>query len=58
MEIVLFYLGGVSLGALAGYVYYRLIGCRSGVCPLVSTMPGAILVGAAAGFFVTRRFLA
>jgi hypothetical protein len=29
---------GVILGAMAGYIYYRLIGCSSGTC-LISSKP-------------------
>jgi hypothetical protein len=31
-------LAGAVLGALAGYLYYRLIGCSSGTC-LISSRP-------------------
>lgn len=27
---------GVVLGAIAGFAYYRLVGCSSGGCPLTS----------------------
>lgn len=38
----------VAIGAIGGFFYYRVIGCRSGVCPLgsnpyVSTLYGALL---------------
>ncbi len=46
-------LGPIVLGAAAGYAYYRVIGCKSGVCPItsnpwISTIYGA-LVGAMFG---------
>jgi hypothetical protein len=25
---------GVAAGAIVGFLYYRLIGCRSGACPI------------------------
>ncbi len=36
------------LGAAAGYLYYRLVGCRAGVCiisgnPVVSSICGAVI---------------
>jgi len=39
---------GTSLGALAGYAFHRLVGCRSGACPIwanpiASTAYGAVL---------------
>jgi hypothetical protein len=38
----------IALGAVGGYVYYRLVGCRTGACPLtsnpwISTLYGALL---------------
>jgi hypothetical protein len=33
MKMVLFVLGG----AVAGYLYYRLVGCRTGTCPITSS---------------------
>ncbi len=41
---------GVVIGAVAGYLYYRLIGCKSGSCaitsnPLISTLYGAVAGG-------------
>jgi phage shock protein E len=41
---------GVSLGAVAGYMYYSYIGCASGTCaitskPLNSTLYGALMGG-------------
>lgn len=39
---------GVGLGALVGFLYYRLVGCSTGACPItrnpyVSTVYGALL---------------
>lgn len=41
---------GVAVGALAGYVYWKLVGCSSGTCaitskPLNSTLYGMLLGG-------------
>jgi Family of unknown function (DUF6132) len=38
----------ILLGALAGFAYYRFVGCRSGACPItgnpyISTLYGAVL---------------
>ena len=49
--IVTYVIGG-ALGALAGFLYYRFIGCRTGTCPLTSTLYGAILYGTALGAFL------
>ncbi|MBL8613283.1 MAG: hypothetical protein JNL38_38435 [Myxococcales bacterium] len=49
LKVVLFVLGG----ALVGFVYHRVVGCRSGAClitanPYVSTAYGAVM-----GFFLS-----
>jgi len=41
-------LGGVAVGAVLGYGWHRLVGCRTGSCPIVanpwaSTAYGALL---------------
>lgn len=41
---------GVAIGALAGYLYWRLVGCSTGTCPItsspfMSTLWGAIMGG-------------
>jgi hypothetical protein len=36
MNLTLRVVGSVVLGALAGLAYQRLIGCRSGTCPITS----------------------
>jgi hypothetical protein len=48
---------GIALGAAAGFAYYKLVGCSSGVCPItsnpyISTIYGAIMGAIASGVFV------
>lgn len=43
-------LTGVVIGAVAGFIYYRLVGCESGSCmitahPVNSTLYGAMMGG-------------
>jgi hypothetical protein len=43
-------IAGLIIGALAGYLYYRFVGCESGTCaitskPLNSTLYGAMMGG-------------
>jgi hypothetical protein len=50
---------GVAVGAVAGFAYYRYIGCSSGACPLtsnpyISTIYGAVMGAIFSGAF-TRR---
>lgn len=46
------YLIGIALGALAGFLYWRFIGCSSGTCPLTSKWYNSTLFGAVAGYLV------
>jgi hypothetical protein len=46
-----------AVGAVGGYLYYRLVGCASGACvitsnPIISTIYGGVL-GLLIGFIVT-----
>jgi xanthosine utilization system XapX-like protein len=43
------YLIGIALGALAGFLYWRFIGCNSGTCPITSTWHNSTLYGALMG---------
>jgi hypothetical protein len=49
---------GLLIGALAGYLYYHLVGCESGACmitsrPLNSTLYGAVV--GALGFNIFQK---
>lgn len=50
MKLALFVVGG----ALAGYLYYRFVGCRSGACPITSSPIISTLYGAMLGFLLGR----
>jgi len=43
-------------GGAVGYLYYRFIGCKSGVCPLTSTPTGSIFLGALMMFALSANF--
>lgn len=43
----------VVLGALGGLAYYRVIGCRSGVCPIGSNAYVSALYGAFLGYLLS-----
>ncbi len=45
---------GIVLGAVAGFAYYRFVGCASGTCPItsnpyISTIYGAVMGALASG---------
>jgi len=40
---------GLIIGGIAGYLYYRFIGCRSGSCPITSNPFSSIIFGAIFG---------
>ena len=43
---------GPVIGAVVGYLYYRFIGCSSGVCPITSNPWASTLYGAIMGFMI------
>lgn len=43
----------VVIGGLAGFLYYKFIGCRSGVCPLTSNPYISIVWGALLGLVIS-----
>ncbi|HPR31531.1 MAG TPA: DUF6132 family protein [Prolixibacteraceae bacterium] len=43
------YLIAIPLGALAGFLYWRFIGCQSGTCPITSRWYNSTLMGMAFG---------
>jgi len=50
MEMIL-YLGG---GALAGFLYWRLIGCSNGICMLTQNKYYSMITGALIGFMLLQ----
>jgi hypothetical protein len=40
---------GIVIGGVAGFLYYKLVGCRSGSCPITSNPFSSILFGAIFG---------
>lgn len=41
-----------SLGALAGLVFHRFVGCRSGACPIWANPVASTLYGALLGLLI------
>ncbi len=42
----------VGIGALAGYGYYKFIGCASGACPITSNPVISTIYGAGMGYLL------
>ena len=40
---------GIVIGGVAGFAYYKLVGCRSGSCPITSNPLASIIFGAIFG---------
>jgi hypothetical protein len=53
-------LTGVVIGFIAGYLYYKFIGCSSGTCfitskPLNATLYGGLMGGLLFSLFTTKK---
>ncbi len=46
---------GAALGALLGFGYHRLVGCRTGACPITANPYISTLYGALMGLLVSWR---
>jgi hypothetical protein len=56
MEIISFKpLLGSAMGASFGYLYYKFVGCRSGVCPLTSNPYISTFYGMMVGYFMMSK---
>jgi len=47
---------GIILGALAGFLYWKFVGCSSGTCMITSKPINSSLYGALMGFLVAGIF--
>jgi hypothetical protein len=43
---------GITLGAIAGFLYWKFVGCSSGTCMITSKPINSTLYGALMGFLV------
>lgn len=51
------YLAGALIGGLAGFLYYRFVGCVSGACPITSNPLVATPYGAVIGVLLASILL-
>lgn len=47
---------GITLGALAGFLYWNYIGCASGTCAITSKPINSTLYGSLMGYLVAGMF--
>ncbi len=47
---------GILIGAIAGYLYWKFVGCANGTCKITSKPLNSSLYGAIMGFFVLSIF--
>ncbi len=47
---------GISIGTIAGFVYWKFIGCASGTCMITSKPLNSSLYGALMGYLVAGMF--
>ena len=47
---------GIALGAVAGFLYWKFVGCSSGTCMITSKPINSTLYGALMGFLVAGIF--
>ena len=53
-------MAGILIGAVGGWVYWRLVGCAAGSCPITSSpinssLWGAVMGGLLSGLFIPQR---
>lgn len=48
---------GITIGAIAGYLYYHFVGCASGTCNITSKPLNANLYGSLMGGLVFNMFV-
>lgn len=47
---------GIVLGAIAGFLYWKLVGCNSGTCMITSKWPNSTAYGALMGGLLFSMF--
>lgn len=48
-------LTGIAAGGALGFLYYKIIGCSTGTCPITSSPISTTIYGALMGFLLTSR---
>jgi len=40
----------IAIGLIAGFLYWRFVGCKSGSCPITSNWHSSVLIGGVIGY--------
>ena len=48
-------IAGLALGAIAGFGYHKMAGCRSGACLITANPYVSVLYGALMGYFISAN---
>lgn len=54
----LWVIAGIALGAVAGFIYWKFVGCSSGTCAITSKPLNSSIYGAAMGGLLFSLFTA
>jgi hypothetical protein len=55
MDMAKFIIGGL-VGSFLGFLYYKLVGCSSGTCPITSSPVHSSIYGGALGVLLSGQF--
>lgn len=55
MNSILYVISGVIIGGGLGYLHWRFVGCKSGVCLITSNKYISTIYGAFAGFLLSTQ---
>ncbi|MCU0324810.1 MAG: DUF6132 family protein [Spirosomaceae bacterium] len=47
-------IGGIVIGSIGGFLYWRFVGCSTGTCPITSKPLNSTLYGAVMGYFLSE----
>ncbi|ETA79438.1 DUF6132 family protein [Youngiibacter fragilis] len=50
--MILRYVTGPIIGGVLGFLYYKIVGCRTGSCPITSSPVRSIIYGALMGLIL------
>jgi F0F1-type ATP synthase assembly protein I len=51
-RMILRYIAGTIIGGVLGFLYYKIVGCRTGSCPITSSPIRSIIYGAVMGLIL------